>query len=136
MLSARSPFTESTRTEVFRQDLLDLGYVEGTNISIDYRYAEGRFERLPDLAAELARLNVDLILTLGVPPTRAAKQATTTIPIVMAGGSDPFRAGLVASFARPRGNITGLSDLNVDLVTIRLELLREVVPSTLHIAVL
>ena len=136
MLSARSPFTESTRTEVFRQDLLDLGYVEGTNISIDYRYAEGRFERLPDLAAELARLNVDLILTLGVPPTRAAKQATTIIPIVMAGGSDPVRAGLVASFARPRGNITGLSDLNVDLVTIRLELLREVVPRTLHIAVL
>jgi putative tryptophan/tyrosine transport system substrate-binding protein len=136
LLSARSSSSESTRAEAFRQGLRELGYIEGKNITIDYRYAEGKFERLPDLAAELVRLKVDVILTLGVPPTRAAKQVTTTIPIVMAGGSDPVRAGLVASFARPGGNITGLSDLNVDLITKRLELLKEVVPKTSHVAVL
>jgi putative ABC transport system substrate-binding protein len=136
LLSARSPSSESTRAEAFRKGLRELGYVEGKNIIIDYRYAEGKFERLPDLAAELVRLKVDVILTLGVPPTRAAKQVTTRIPIVMAGGSDPVRTGLIASFARPGGNITGLSDLNVDLITKRLELLKEVVPRTYHIAVL
>jgi len=136
LLSARSSSSDSTRTEAFRQGLRELGYVEGKNIIIEYRYAEGKFERLPDLAAELVRLNVDVILALGVPPTRAAKQVTTTIPIVMGGGSDPVRAGLVASFARPGGNITGLSDLNVDLITKRLELLKEVVPKTSHVAVL
>ena len=88
------------------------------------------------LAAELVRLNVDVILVFGVPPTRAAKQVTTTIPIVMAGGSDPVRTGLVASFARPGGNITGVSDLNLDLATKRLELLKEVSPKTSHVAVL
>jgi ABC-type uncharacterized transport system substrate-binding protein len=136
LLSVRSSSSESTRAEAFRQGLRGLGYVEGKNIIIDYRYAEGKFERLPDLAAELVRLKVDVILTLGVPPTRAAKQVTTTIPIVMAGGSDPVRTGLIASFARPGGNITGLSDLNVDLITKRLELLKEVVPKTSHVAVL
>jgi putative ABC transport system substrate-binding protein len=135
-LSARSSFSESSRAEAFRQGLRELGYIEGKNIIIDYRYAEGKFERLPDLAAELVRLKVDVILALGVPPTRAAKQVTTTIPIVMGGGSDPVRAGLVASFARPGGNITGLSDLNVDLITKRLELLKEVAPKTSHVAVL
>jgi putative ABC transport system substrate-binding protein len=136
LLSARSSSFESTRAEAFRQGLRDLGYVEGKNIIIDYRYAEGKFERLPDLAAELVRLKVDVILALGVPPTRAAKQVTTTIPIVMGGGSDPVRTGLIASFARPGGNVTGLSDLNVDLITKRLELLKEVVPKTSHVAVL
>jgi putative ABC transport system substrate-binding protein len=136
LLSARSSVSESTRAEAFRQGLRDLGYVEGKNIIIDYRYAEGKFERLPDLTAELVRLKVDVILALGVPPTRAAKQVTTTIPIVMAGGSDPVRTGLIASFARPGGNVTGLSDLNVDLITKRLELLKEVVPKTSHVAVL
>jgi putative ABC transport system substrate-binding protein len=135
-LSARSSFSESSRAEAFRQGLRELGYTEGKNIIIDYRYAEGKFERLPDLAAELVRLRVDVILTLGVPPTRAAKQVTTTIPIVMGGGSDPVRTGLIASFARPGGNVTGLSDLNVDLITKRLELLKEVVPKTSHVAVL
>jgi putative ABC transport system substrate-binding protein len=136
LLSARSPSSESTRAEAFRQGLRELGYVEGKNIIVDYRYAEGKFERLPDLAAELVRLKVDVILALGVPPTRAAKQVTTTIPIVMAGGSDPVRTGLIASFARPGGNVTGLSDLNVDLITKRLEFLKEVVPKTSHVAVL
>ena len=136
LLSARSSSSESNRTEAFRQGLRELGYVEGKNIIIEYRYAEGKFERLPDLAAELVRLNVDVIVVFGVPPTRAAKQITTTIPIVMAGGSDPVRTGLVASFARPGGNITGVSDLNVDLVTKRLELLKEVSPKTYHVAVL
>ena len=136
LLSVRSSSSESTRAEAFRQGLRELGYVEGKNIIIDYPYAEGKFERLPDLAAELVRLKVDVILTLGVPPTLAAKEATTTIPIVMSGGSDPVRTGLIASFARPGGNITGLSDLNVDLITKRLELLKEVVPKTSHVAVL
>jgi putative tryptophan/tyrosine transport system substrate-binding protein len=136
LLSARSSSTESTRAEAFRQGLRELAYVEGKNIAIDYRYAEGKFEILPDLAAELVRLKVDVILALGVPPTRAAKQVTTTIPIVMAGGSDPVRTGLIASFAKPGGNVTGLSDLNVDLITKRLELLKEVVPKTSHVAVL
>ena len=136
LLSARSPSSESTRADAFRQGLSELGYVEGKNIILDYRYAEGKFERLADLAAELVHLKVDVILTVGVPPTRAAKQVTTTIPIVMAGGSDPVRTGLIASFARPGGNVTGLSDLNVDLITKRLELLKEVVPKTAHIAVL
>jgi putative ABC transport system substrate-binding protein len=136
LLSARSSSSESTRAEAFRQGLRELGYVEGKNIIIEYRYAEGKFERLPDLAAELVRLNVDVILAFGVPPTRAAKQVTTTIPIVMAGGSDPVRTGLVASFARPGGNITGVSDLNVDLITKRLELLKEVGPKNSHVAVL
>jgi putative ABC transport system substrate-binding protein len=136
LLSARSSSIDSTRAEAFRQGLRELGYVEGKNIVIDYRYAEGKFEILPDLAAELVRLKVDVILALGVPPTRAAKQVTTTIPIVMAGGSDPVRTGLITSFARPGGNVTGLSDLNVDLITKRLELLKEVVPKTSHVAVL
>jgi putative tryptophan/tyrosine transport system substrate-binding protein len=136
LLSARSPSSESTRAEAFRQGLRELGYVEGKNIVIDYRYAEGKFERLPDLAAELVRLKVDVILTLGVPPTRAAKQVTTTIPIVMAGGSDPVKTGLITSFARPGGNVTGLSDLNVDLITKRLELLKEMIPKTAHVAIL
>jgi putative ABC transport system substrate-binding protein len=136
LLSARASSSESTRAEAFRQGLRKLGYIEGKNIIIDYRYAEGKFERLPDLAAELVRLKIDVILALGVPPTRAAKQVTTTIPIVMTGGSDPVRTGLIASFARPGGNVTGLSDLNVDLITKRLELLKEVVPKTSHVAVL
>jgi putative tryptophan/tyrosine transport system substrate-binding protein len=136
LLSARSSSSESTRTEAFRQGLQELGYVEGKNIVIEYRYAEGKFERLRDLAAELVRLNVEVIVAAGVPPTRAAKQVTTTIPIVMAGGGDPVSTGLVASFARPGGNITGLSDLTVDSITKRLELLKETVPKASRVAVL
>jgi putative ABC transport system substrate-binding protein len=135
-LSARSSSSESTRIEAFRQGLRELGYVEGKNIIIEYRYAEGKFERLQALAAELVRLNVEVIVAPGVPSTRAAKQVTTTIPIVMAGGGDPVSTGLVASFARPGGNITGSSDLTVDSITKRLELLKEVVPKASRIAVL
>jgi putative tryptophan/tyrosine transport system substrate-binding protein len=135
-LSARSSSSESTRIEAFRQGLRELGYVEGKNIIIEYRFAEGNFERLPDLAAELIRLNVEVIVAPGVPSTRAAKQVTTKIPIVMAGGGDPVSTGLVASFARPGGNITGSSDLTVDSITKRLELLKEVVPKASRVAVL
>ena len=135
-LSARSSSSESTRIEAFRQVLRELGYIEGKNIIIEYRFAEGKFDRLADLAAELVRLNVEVIVTAGVPPTRAAKQVTTTIPIVMAGGGDPVSTGLVASFARPGGNITGSSDLTVDSITKRLELLKEVVPKASRVAVL
>jgi ABC-type uncharacterized transport system substrate-binding protein len=135
-LSARSSSSESTRIEAFRQVLRELGYVEGKKIIIEYRFAEGKFDRLADLAAELVRLNVEVIVTAGVPPTRAAKQVTTTIPIVMAGGGDPVSTGLVASFARPGGNITGSSDLTVDSITKRLELLKEVVPKASRVAVL
>jgi putative ABC transport system substrate-binding protein len=114
--------------------LLELGYVEGKNIAIEYRYAEGKLERLPDLAAELVRSKVDVIVARGLPAARAAKQVTTTIPIVMQGG-DPVGSGLVASLARPGGNITGFSDGTVDVSTKRLELLKEVVPKVFRVAI-
>jgi putative tryptophan/tyrosine transport system substrate-binding protein len=135
-LSARSSSSESTRIEAFHHALRELGHVEGKNIIIEYRFGEGKFDRLPDLAAELVRLKVEVIVAGGVPSTRAAKQVTTKIPIVMAGGGDPVSTGLVASFARPGGNITGSSDLTVDSITKRLELLKEVVPKASRVAVL
>src|SRR6266536_5446820 len=95
--------------EAFRQELSKLGWVEGKNITIEYRFAEQKPERLPELAADLVRLNIDLILTTGGPQQSAAKKATSTIPIVMANSGDPVDAGLVASLARPGGNVTGLS---------------------------
>src|SRR5262245_49425420 len=101
--------TDSARIPAFRQGLRELGYVEGKNIIIEYRYAEGKFDRLPALAAELVRLKVDIIVT------RAAKEATSTIPIVMAQDSDPVANGFVASLARPGGNITGLSTFRPEL---------------------
>ena len=97
--------------DAFRQELSKLGWIEGKNISIEYRFAEQKTERLPELAAELVRLRVDLIVTTGDAPTFAAKKATTTIPIVMTTSSDPVAQGLVASLARPGGNVTGLSGL-------------------------
>ena len=103
--------TISARTEAFRRGLRELGYVEGKNIVIEYRYAEGKLDRLPALAAELVRLKVDVIVTAGPLPTRAAKEATSSIPIVMAQDDDPVGYGFVASLARPGGNITGLSTL-------------------------
>jgi putative ABC transport system substrate-binding protein len=135
-LSARSSSSESTRIEAFHHALRELGHVEGKNIIMEYRFGEGKFDRLPDLAAELVRLKVEVIVAGGVPSTRAAKQVTTKIPIVMAGGGDPVSTGLVASFARPGGNITGSSDLTVDSITKRLELLKEVVPKASRVAVL
>src|SRR5262245_22496654 len=100
ILAGQSSSVASTRVEAFRKGLIELGYTEGKNIAIDHRYADGRLERLPDLAAEVIRLKVDIILALGTPSARAAKQATTTIPIIMTGG-DPVRAGIVASLAHP-----------------------------------
>ena len=120
--------TYATRIEAFRQGLRELGYVEGQNIAIEYRWAEGRYERLPGLAAELVRLKVDVIVTHGTPGTRAAQQATTTIPIVMAQSGDAVRAGLIASLARPGGNITGSIIIAPEVNAKRLELLKEAVP--------
>jgi putative ABC transport system substrate-binding protein len=125
----------AARTEAFRQGLRELGYEEGKNIVIEYRYAEGKFDRLPALAAELVRLKVDVIVTSGPPVTRAAKEATNTIPIVMANEADPVGSGVIASLARPGGNITGLSQLSPELAGKRLELLKEVVPKLGRVAV-
>ena len=126
---------DSARTEAFRQGLRELGYVEGKNIVLELRSAEGKLDRLPALAAELVRLKVDIIVTAGPIPTRAAKEATTTIPIVMTRDPDPVAPGFVASLARPGGNITGLSTLAPELSGKRLELLKEVIPKVSRVAV-
>ncbi|MEK6601351.1 MAG: ABC transporter substrate-binding protein, partial [Candidatus Binatota bacterium] len=134
-LAAVSPSALSARIEAFRQGLRELGYVEGKNITIEYRYAEGKLDRLPALAAELVRLKVDVIVTGGATNTRAAKEATNTIPIVMSQDTDPVASGFVASLARPGGNITGLSSLTADLSGKRLELLKEILPKLSRVAV-
>ena len=126
----------SARVEAFRQRLRELGYVEGKNIVIEYRYAEGKPERLPDLAAELVRLKVDVIVTAGAQPVLAAKKASATIPIVFAGSADPVGTGIVSSLARPGGNITGLSLMAPDLDGKRLELLKEAFPKVARVAFL
>jgi putative ABC transport system substrate-binding protein len=123
------------REEAFRQGLRDLGYVEGHNLVIVYRYAEGNAERLHELAAELARLQVDVLVAEGLAATLAAQHATHTLPIVMTGTPDPVGAGFVASLARPGGNITGLSFFGEDLPGKRLALLKETVPQSTRIAV-
>ncbi len=119
-LSPFSPSATAIWLQAFRQGLHDLGWVEGKNISVEYRYAEGRNDRLPDLAADLVRLKVDIIVTAVTPDALAAKNATRTIPIVMAAAGDPVASGLVDSLARPGGNITGLSQMNPDLAGKRL----------------
>ena len=124
------------RDEAFRQGLRDLGYVEGRNIVIEYRFAEGKFDRLPDLAAELVRLEVDVIVAVVTQASLAARHATTTIPIVMVGVSDPVGSGLIASLARPGGNITGTSSMTAEVVGKSLELLKETVPEVSRVAVL
>jgi putative tryptophan/tyrosine transport system substrate-binding protein len=134
-LIATSPATSTARMEVFRQGLRELGYVEGKNIIIDYRSAEGKTDRVPGLAAELVRLKVDVIVTGGPADTRAAKEATNTIPIVMAFDTDPVGNGFVSSLARPGGNITGLSNLASEISGKRLELLKEIVPKLSRVAV-
>jgi putative tryptophan/tyrosine transport system substrate-binding protein len=121
--------------EIFRQALRALGYVEGENIAIEYRYAEGNYERLPVLAADLVRLKVDIIVTEGTPPSRAAKQATTTIPIVMTVTGDPVETGLVTNLARPGGNLTGASFLFPEIAAKRLQLLKEVIPALSRVTV-
>ncbi len=135
-LGAVWPTDDTDRLEAFRQGLRELGYVEGQNIVIEYRFGEGRPERLPALAAELVRLKVDVIVTGGPSAHEAAKQATSTIPIVVAVTGDPVAAGLVASVARPGGNITGLASMAPELVGKQLELLKEVAPKVSRVAVL
>jgi putative tryptophan/tyrosine transport system substrate-binding protein len=122
--------------EAFRQGLRELGYAEGQNIAIESRFAEGKWDQLPGLAAELVRDKVDVIVTYTTPATQAAKRATGTIPIVVAAVIDPVAAGLVASFAHPGGNITGLSQMVPDLVGKQLELLKEVAPKISRVALL
>ena len=137
-LVASDPASDSVRSEAIRLALRALGYIEGQNIAIEYRYAEGKPDRYPELLAELVRLKVDVIVVAGGdPPIRAAKNATKTIPIVMVGvGIDPVVAGLVESLARPGGNITGLTLLTRELGGKRLELLKEAVPKITRVAVL
>jgi putative ABC transport system substrate-binding protein len=122
--------------EAFLRGLSELGYVEGKNITIEYRSAEGKYDRLPDVAADLVRLKVDVIVTQGTPAAVAAKNATTTIPIVMTGGSDPVATGLVTSLARPGGNITGITIMNEETAGRRLELLKETAAKVFRVAVL
>jgi putative ABC transport system substrate-binding protein len=122
--------------EAFRQELRKLGWIEGKNITIEYRFSELKAERLPGLAADLVRLNVDLIVTTGEPPARAAKSATTTIPIVMANAGDPVGSGFVASLARPGGNVTGLSNLGTELNSKRLEVLKDAIPKLARVGFL
>jgi putative tryptophan/tyrosine transport system substrate-binding protein len=127
---------EPRRLEAFRQGLRELGYIEGKNLMVEYRYADGRPERLPALAEELVRLKVDIIVTDTAAPARAARKATSTIPIVMVSAGNPIQAGLVASLARPGGNVTGLTGLTTELLGKRFELLKEVVPKVSRFAFL
>jgi len=136
LLNALFPTTNPTRIEAFREGLRDAGYVEGKNIVLEYRYAERKVGRLSALAAELVNLKVDVIVTSASQETRAAKSATSTIPIVMINEPDPVGTGLVASLAHPGGNITGLSTLSPQLSGKRLELLKEIIPKLSRVAVL
>ena len=135
-LSNASSAADSVRYDAFRQGLRELGYVGGKNILIEYRSSEGRSDRLPALVAELLHLKVDIIVTTGPTVTRAAKEATVTIPIVFAQEGDPVGSGFVASLARPGGSLTGLSTLGPELSEKRLELLKEIVPTLSRVAVI
>ena len=134
-LSAGSPSSMAARVEAFRHGLREHGYVEGQNILVEYRYAEGKLDRLKEFASEMVSLKVDVIVTGGPIATRPTKQATNTIPIVTAYESDPVGTGLVASLARPGGNVTGLTNLSPDLSVKRLELLKEAIPKLSRVAV-
>jgi putative ABC transport system substrate-binding protein len=135
LLITNSRASEATNIEAFRRGLQALGYVEGQNLMLEYRYADGNLEQLPPFAAELVRLNVAVMVTTGTPPTRAAQHATQTIPIVMTVVGDPIEAGFVTSLAQPGGNITGLTQMSPPLGGKRLELLKEVVPELARVAV-
>ena len=135
-LGATTPTIWSPFVAAFLQRLRELGWIEGSNIAIEYRWAEGREERYAEFAAELVQRKVDIIVTAGTTAVMSVKKATSTIPIVFAAAGDPVGTGLVASLARPGGNVTGLSNLGTDLGGRRLELLREVVPSLNRVAVL
>jgi ABC-type uncharacterized transport system substrate-binding protein len=134
-LSPTSP-SDAGRLAAFREGLRELSYVEGQNIAIESRWAEGNYDRLPGLAAELVRFKVDIIVTYGTPASQAAKRATGTIPIVMAGAIDPVASGLVTIVARPGGNLTGLSLMAPELVGKQLEILKDVVPKISRVALL
>jgi putative ABC transport system substrate-binding protein len=136
LLSPVSSSAVASRLEAFRHGLRDLGYVEGRNITIEYRFAEGKADRLPELVAELIHLKVNIMVVDGTAAIRAAQQATTTIPIIMAISGDPVGSGLIASLARPGGNITGLSFMMPEVSGKRLELLQEALPKLSHVAVL
>ena len=135
-LTAASASSQTVRLEAFRRGLKDFGYFERKNITIDYRFAEGNLDRVPSLAAELVQLNVNIIVTGGGTSTRAAKEATLTIPIVMGFDNDPVGNGFVASLARPGGNVTGLSTLAPEISGKQLELLKEIVPKLSRVGVL
>jgi ABC-type uncharacterized transport system substrate-binding protein len=135
-LDANTPSTQSQWTAAFLQRLRELGWIEGRTIAIEYRWAEGRTERYSEIAAELVRLKVDVIVTQGILPSVAAKDATSVIPIVFASAGDPVGTGLVASLARPGGNVTGLSNQTRDLAGKRVELMREVVPGLRRLAII
>jgi putative ABC transport system substrate-binding protein len=135
-LSGNPPSDTQDAIDAFHAKLRDLGYVAGQNLVVEYRYADGNYERLPQLAADLVRLKVDVIFAYGTPGSRAAKKATTTIPIVFGVVSDPLAAGLVASLTRPGGNVTGVTPNNPDLSSKRVSLLKEAVPAATRMSVL
>ena len=135
-LGNSSPALEANLVGPFREGLRELGYVEGQNILIEYRWAEGKYERLGALVAELLAQNVEVIVTAGTPASHAVKKATTSVPLVMIGVGDPVASGLVPSLARPAGNITGLTSMGDELEGKRLELLRELIPTLSHVAAL
>jgi len=128
-LSPGSPESDDFRLTAFRQGLNDTGYVEGQNVAIEYRWAEGQYDRLPALASDLVRGQVTVIAAAGIPPTVAAKAATSTLPIVFFATVDPVKSGVVRSLNRPGGNMTGITGLNIELVPKRLQLLHELVPA-------
>jgi putative ABC transport system substrate-binding protein len=136
VLVSSSASLNASRDEALRQGLHEMGYVEGKNISMEYRYAEGKLDRLSDLAADLVRLNPDIIIVGGTRVAVAAKQATSTIPIVVAGAGDLVAAGVVHNLNRPGGNVTGVSRLSSDIIGTRVELLKEIVPKVTRIATL
>src|SRR5262249_38191802 len=135
-LNAASPDAYTDRVRAFRQGLRDAGYVEGDNVAIEYRWAEGQYDRLPPLAAELVRRHVAAIVAFRAVSALVAKSATATIPIVFAVGDDPVKMGLVSSLARPGGNLTGVNFFGAEVASKRLELLRELIPGVVRLAVL
>src|SRR5262245_51375531 len=135
-LDNSTAFGSAVLVDAFRQELSKLGWIDEKNISIEYRFAEQKTERLPELAADLVRLKVDLIVTVNTPSALAAKKATTSIPIVMANASDPVGAGLVVSLAQPGGNVTGFSGLATELNTKRLEILKDAIPKLARVGLL